>query len=105
MSAELDAIFPVLAAYYASEPVNSKPRDKTAIDRSEVETDFFKQKFDLTDREIDTIRSKIDKENRLNEKFDRLEELLEFLSFEEGKYHRDRGLSEFREDGDYGFNL
>jgi len=105
MSSDLDVIFSVLASQYKPERSRKKPRGEEKVSGPEGEKKFFKQKFDLSEEEIDRIDSAIDSEMSLNEKFDRIEEVLELLGFEKADHHKDRGLGEFRKDGDYGLKI
>jgi len=101
MDAELDAIFSVLASHYM--PGNDvKPGGCKVFESPEDSEEFFKQKFDLSDEEFKLIRSKIDEDMDLNQKFERLEECLKLQGFEKADCHRDHNMGEIRMDGDYG---
>lgn len=86
MDNELSTIFSVLAAHY-------RPGRKSGDSRPRSNEEFLRDEFDLNDEEIEMIASEIDPEMNLNEKFDRLEQILEQKGFEKGLQHRDKGFS------------
>lgn len=90
---ELKTIFSVLASQYMP---NRKPENNGG--RPQNDREFLKQKFGLNDEDMEDIASEIDDSMDLNEKFDKLEELLEHKGFEKGLQHRDRGFNDPRGD-------